>query len=50
MRQGYFLVEVTHERARAQWFFVSPVRETPALESAGGIVVTLSGQNHLTPA
>jgi alkaline phosphatase D len=48
--QGYFLVDITPERARAEWYFVSPVREPGATERLGGAVVTLSGQNHLVPA
>ncbi len=48
--QGYFIVDVTHERLRAEWYFVSPVRELAALERLGGAVVTLAGLSHLTPA
>lgn len=48
--QGYVLVDVTHERTRAEWHFVSPVREPGASERLGGAVETRSGQNHLVPA
>jgi alkaline phosphatase D len=46
--QGYILVDVTHERARAEWYHVSSVREPAALEHLGGAVVTRTGQNHLS--
>jgi alkaline phosphatase D len=45
--QGYILVDVTHERTRAEWYHVSSVREPAALEHLGGAVVTLAEQNHL---
>lgn len=48
--QGYILLDVTPESARAEWFFVSPVREPGASERPGGAVATASGQNHLVPA
>lgn len=48
--QGYVLMDVTHERARAEWYFVSSVREPEAHERLGGAVEVRPGENHLTPA
>jgi alkaline phosphatase D len=48
--QGYVIIDVTHERARAEWHFVSSVREPEALERLGGAVEVKPGENHLTPA
>jgi alkaline phosphatase D len=45
--QGYVLIDLTHERLRAEWYHVSPVREPAALEHLGGAAVSLAGQNHL---
>jgi len=46
--RGYALVDVTHERVRAEWYFVSSVREPAAGERLGAAAVSSSGQNHLT--
>jgi len=46
--QGYLLLDVTHERLHAEWYFVSSVREPAASERLGGTVVVAAGQNHLT--
>jgi alkaline phosphatase D len=46
--QGYVVVDVTRERLRAEWYFVSSVREPAASERLGGAVVALAGRNHLS--
>jgi alkaline phosphatase D len=46
--RGYFVVDVTHERLRAQWYFVSSVREPLPSERPGGAVSALAGRNHLS--
>lgn len=49
-RNGYVVVDVTRDRARAEWYFVSPVREAALPEQVGAAFETASGQNHLRPA
>lgn len=49
-RRGYVLVDVTHERARAEWWLLSSVREPMADESLVGALVTVAGENRLAPA
>jgi alkaline phosphatase D len=49
VRQGYILVDVTHERVQAEWYFVSTVRERRADVELGAIFQTLSGTRYLGP-
>lgn len=48
--QGYVILDVTEERARAEWHFVSSVRRPEALARLGGAVEVGAGENHLTLA
>jgi alkaline phosphatase D len=49
VRQGYILVDVTHERVQAEWYFVSTVRERRPDVELGAIFQTLAGARYLVP-
>jgi alkaline phosphatase D len=48
-RNGYILLDVTRERAQAEWYFVPDVRERGTDQALGGMFQTLSGEAHLAP-
>jgi alkaline phosphatase D len=50
LRQGYVLVDVTHERLQAEWYFVSTVRERRPGVDLGAVFQTLAGAPRLVPA
>jgi alkaline phosphatase D len=47
--QGYMVLDVSRERARAEWYYVGNVREPAATERLGGGLQVLAGESHLTP-
>ncbi len=49
VRQGYILVDVTHERVQAEWYFVSTVRERRPEVELGATFETLAGSRYLVP-
>lgn len=50
VRQGYILVDVTHERVQAEWYFVATVLERTADVELGAVFQTFSGAPHLVRA
>jgi len=50
VRHGYVLVDVTAERAQAEWYFASSVLEPSAAESLGAVFEVRDGENHLRVA
>lgn len=48
--QGYVILDVSHDRAQAEWYFVSSVRQPEIRERFGAAVQVLSGANHLSPS
>ncbi len=48
-RQGYILLDVTHEWTQAEWYFVSTVRERSLESELGGVYRTRAGQPHVVP-
>ena len=44
---GYVLLDVTHERVQAEWYFTDTVRERSARIDLGGIFQCVSGTAHL---
>jgi alkaline phosphatase D len=49
-RRGYVLLDVTPERARAEWYFVRTVSEQVATEDLAAVFETLAGENRLRRA
>ena len=49
-RNGYLLLDVTPERAQAEWHLVPTVRQPSAEVTVGASLLTLSGQPWLRPA
>lgn len=49
-RNGYVLLDLTLERAQAEWYFVSTVAERRLEEQLGAAFSTLTGANHLVVA
>jgi alkaline phosphatase D len=49
-RRGYVLIDVTLERARAEWYFVRSVTEQDATEELGAVFETADGENRLRSA
>ncbi len=49
-RQGYLLLDVTPERAQAEWHLVATVRQLSAEVTLAGALQTLSGRPWLEPA
>ena len=47
VRHGYVLVDVTRERARAEWYFASSVRKPSADEQLGAVFEVRAGENRL---
>jgi alkaline phosphatase D len=47
LRRGYVVLDVTAERARADWFYVPTVTERTNVEQFGRGVVTAAGNPHL---
>jgi alkaline phosphatase D len=49
-RNGYVLLDLTPERAQAEWYFVSTVAERALEQQLGAAFLTLDGANHLVVA
>lgn len=49
-RQGYVVLDVTRELARAEWYFLSTVRERSFGIELGGAFEVLAGEPHLVAA
>ena len=47
MEKGFVILDLTAERARAEFIFVDTIAERTAATHAGAILETLSGANHL---
>lgn len=49
-RQGYVVLDVTHERTQAEWYFVRSVQERGAEQDLGAVFSTRAGEPHLVAA
>jgi alkaline phosphatase D len=49
-RNGYVLLDLTPERAQAEWYFVGTVAERRLDEQLGAAFLALDGANHLIVA
>jgi len=47
-RRGYVVLDLTPERAQAEWYFVATVDERRPGEELGGVCWTAHGDNHLS--
>ncbi|HKO92750.1 MAG TPA: alkaline phosphatase D family protein [Polyangiaceae bacterium] len=47
-RRGYVLLDLTPERAQAEWYFVATVEERRQGEELGSVMWTAQGDNHLS--
>ena len=50
LRRGYVVLDVTRERAQADWYFVPTVTEKSTAEEFGKGFVSVAGAPHLVPA
>ncbi len=48
--RGYVVVDVSHERTRAEWWFLETVKQRSLAERLGAAFVTRRGASHLVPA
>jgi alkaline phosphatase D len=48
-RHGYLLLDVTHERVQAQWYFVGTILERLATEELATEFQVRAGENRLSP-
>jgi alkaline phosphatase D len=48
-KNGYVLIDVTHERVQAEWYFVDSVRERSSRTDLGGVFQSVAGSGHLVP-
>jgi alkaline phosphatase D len=46
-QHGYVLIDVTHERAQAEWYFVSTVTERVVATELGAVFLTRASEPHL---
>jgi alkaline phosphatase D len=49
-QRGYVVLDITRERAQADWFFIPTVTERSSAETFGGGWLTETGKSHLTAA
>jgi alkaline phosphatase D len=49
VRQGYLLLDVTHERVQAEWYFVGTVLSRSSVTELGAAFQNRSGAPHLVP-
>jgi alkaline phosphatase D len=50
LRRGYVVLDVTRERAQADWYYVPTVNEKSSAEEFGKGLVSVAGAPHLVPA
>jgi alkaline phosphatase D len=50
LRRGYVVLDVTRERAQADWYYVPTVNEKSTAEEFGKGLVSVAGAPHLVPA
>ena len=50
VHRGYFILDITAERAQADWFFVDTISQRSTRERFGAGYYTRDGENHLTEA
>lgn len=49
-RKGYLLLDITHERAVGEHWYVDTIAQTSDVETLGGVFQTLAGANRLSAA